>query len=72
MVVRSVRDALLLDGEHAAVGIGLVGVRNSHRPTCIYCLGTKDDALFNREHVLPESFGTLTALEHRHDTDLQL
>ena len=54
------------------MGIGLEGVRNSHRPTCIYCLGTKDDALFNREHVLPESFGTLTALEHRHDTDLQL
>lgn len=26
-------------------------------PRCIYCLETKPDELFNREHVIPEAFG---------------
>jgi len=26
-------------------------------PTCLYCRATKDSTLFNREHVVPESFG---------------
>jgi len=27
-------------------------------PRCIYCLETKSEELFNREHVIPEGFGT--------------
>ena len=40
-------------------------------PQCIYCLENKDKTLFNRQHVMPQSFGHFRGALVLHDTVCQ-